>query len=382
MSAPRQPGAAILCAAALLCVVLGSVHAFSVFIEPLEARFGASRAAVSATYSLALLCLTAAVLFGHRVYARAPAWGLMLVSAGLAAAGALVAGWAPSLPVTWLGYSLLFGAANGLGYGFGLQIAARANPGREGLAMGIVTAAYALGAVLAPPGFAAAMAVGGVRAAMVALALCLVLAGGVSALLMRRAGARFRPPAPNRAGAATRGVLPLWLGYFGGVMAGLMVIGHAAGIAAAVDPARAAWIAPAVIAACNLLGSMAGGRAADRLAPRALMTLLPALTMLALIGLAGLRDPAPMLVALGLAGFAYGGTIAAYPAVIAKRVGMQDSARVYGRVFTAWGAAGLAGPWMAGALFDLTGTYLAAMVVAAAIGALSVAVAWRAFQPG
>jgi hypothetical protein len=56
----------------------------------------------------------------------------------LAAAGAWVAGMAGSLPLIWIGYSLLFGVANGLGYGFGFQIAAQANKGREGKAMGMI----------------------------------------------------------------------------------------------------------------------------------------------------------------------------------------------------------------------------------------------------
>ena len=44
----------------------------------------------------------------------------------------------------------MFGAANGLGYGYALQISAQANPRYKGFAMGLVTASYALGAVLAP----------------------------------------------------------------------------------------------------------------------------------------------------------------------------------------------------------------------------------------
>ncbi len=59
-----------LIAALLLTFGLGSVHAFSVLIEPLEARFGASRADVSLIYSIALISLTIAVLFGHKIYHR------------------------------------------------------------------------------------------------------------------------------------------------------------------------------------------------------------------------------------------------------------------------------------------------------------------------
>ena len=57
-----------LAAGSLLTGSLGSVHAFSVFIVPLEAAHGASRGAVSLVYSTALVFLTLAVLVGHRVY--------------------------------------------------------------------------------------------------------------------------------------------------------------------------------------------------------------------------------------------------------------------------------------------------------------------------
>ena len=105
----------------------------------------------------------------------------------------------------------------------------------------------------------------------------------------------------------------LWLGYFGGVMAGLMVIGHAAGIAATFDPTVAVWLAPAVIAVCNLAGSLVAGRLSDRISPSRLLTGLPVLTSVALIGLTVFGPIGGLLACLGLIGFAYGGTIAAYP---------------------------------------------------------------------
>lgn len=359
-------GLPVLIACSLLAAVLGTVHAFSVFLEPFEARFGASRASVSLTYSLALMALTGAVLIGHRVFARWPPALFVPALCAMAAAGAVTAGYAPTLAVLWLGYGLIFGAANGLGYGFGLQLAAQASPGREGLAMGTVTAAYALGAVLAPALFARALTLGGAVAAMTGLAAAVMITGLVAAVFLARAGVRFRKP---ETGAAPRQLaagqfIPLWLGYFGGVLAGLMVIGHAAAIATALRPGGAAWIAPAIIAVCNLGGSLVAGRLSDRIAPARLLIGLPLLSAAALLILIVMGRHGGLMPALGLTGFSYGAIIAAYPAVIAKRYGILDSPRIYGRVFTAWGAAGLAGPWLAGYLFDLSGGYRTALIVA------------------
>ncbi len=139
---------ATLLALALLSFVLGSVHAFSVLVEPLATRFGASGASVSGIYSLALVAITVMVSIGHRFYARASGAVLAGVLSAASVAGALLAGHGGSLTLVWLGYGVLFGAANGAGYGYALQLSAQVSPGREGLAMGGIKAAYDVGATL------------------------------------------------------------------------------------------------------------------------------------------------------------------------------------------------------------------------------------------
>ncbi len=382
-SPPASSGMIVLIAAALVSVVMGSIHAFSVFLVPLEAQFTASRTAVSLSYSMALVAITLVVLIGPRLYTKGSAAMLMGTACALAAIGAYGAGLAGTLTGVWLGYSLIFGAANGLGYGFGLQISAQVNPGREGLAMGVVTAAYALGSVVSPALFEIALSTGGFARAMNSLAVCLIGVGLVSAGLMHLARARFKSTPTNliqpNPGMHKLGLL--WLAYFGGVMAGLMVIGHAAGIAAALRPGTAAWLAPVVIAACNLAGAMIAGQLADTLSPGRLLGGLAAATALALAGLATFGTSAAMLPAFGLIGFAYGGTIAVYPAAIAKRYGMDRGPRIYGRVFTAWGTAGLLGPWLAGVLFDQGGGYHIALMTACGIAMASAALILRILHP-
>ena len=366
-------GLQVLAATSTLAAVLGSVHAFSVFLTPLEQAFDASRAQVSLTYSLALATLTLAVLTGHRIYGRWRPGPFIITVALIAASGVVVAAFAPSLTIVWLGYGVLFGGANGLGYGFGLQLAAQANPGREGLAMGIVTAAYALGAAVSPPLFAAALDTGGYQPAMIGLCLALIALGGVSAALLTVSGVRFSeqpanmlPPLPKISDLTL-----LWIGYGAGVAGGLMAIGHAAGIIRSVSATSTDWTAPVVIALCNLIGSLIAGRLADRLPPVRLLIGLPLLSAaaLALLALSGSVQSA--LIGLGCVGFAYGGIIAAYPSVIAKLYGLHSSPRIYGLVFTAWGTAGLVAPWFAGQLYDWNGSYQTAVMTGCALSVVS-----------
>ena len=372
-------GRLVLGAAMVLALVLGSVHAFSVFLMPMEELYDASRGAVSATYSIALAALTVAVLFGHRVYAvvSAPAFCAALLIA--AALGAVIAAFAPALPVVWFGYGLVFGGANGLGYGYALQASAQANRSGSGLAMGLVTAAYALGAFVSPLAFDAALAIGGVSAGMLTLTCALLAAIPVTWTLLSAARFRFQVETTESSGDAppeSRQVAVLWLGYGTGVAAGLMAIGHATGIAAAAGLSGSYVLAaPMCIAIANMLGSLVGGRLIDAIEPRPVLALLPALSGLTLYAMVMLGTGVLMLVALAALGFFYGAIIAAYPAAIAATHGPVAGIRIYGRVFTAWGTAGLLAPLVAGALYDWSGDYRAALAIAGTLGLLSGAAA-------
>ncbi len=360
MAAERnKTGLLILIAAAIVSTVLGTVHGFSVFLEPLEAKFQASRSQVSLTYSAALVAITLAVLGGHRFYGRSSAAVFVICATHLAALGAILAGIAPDIWLVWVGYSLIFGTANGLGYGFSLQIAAQAQPGRESWAMGVVTAAYALGALIAPAAFVRSMALGGFTGAMIVLAAVLAISGLVAGRLMQQADARFKSaPDPREISAKlTQRVTTLWVGYGAGVAAGLMTIGHAAGISRSFAPDAAVWIAPAVVAVCNLAGSLGAGWIGVRYPPGRLLVFLPAISGAAALALIGFGEAA-LYPALGLIGLAYGGIIAACPAFVAVRYGMGQGPAIYGRVFTAWGVAGLAAPVAAAALYDAYSSYL------------------------
>lgn len=353
---------------------MGSIHAFSVFLTPLEIRFGASRSSISLTYSFALLAVTATVLAGPAVYGRVRALWIFTCAGVVGIIGAGVAVLATHLPVVWLGYSLIFGAANGLAYGYGLQISAQAWPGREGLAMGIVTAAYALGAVLAPRVFEFALGDGGFGAAMLFLIAGLLVCTIFSASITWPCQIRLSSNQTSRSTSFPSAIQIslLWLAYFGGVLAGLMVIGHAAAIALEARPNSQGWIAPAVIAICNMVGCLLTGRLMDSMRAQSLLAGL-AIVSAGTLGL--MASGAPMigvLACLGIIGFCYGGTISAYPAAISKQFGAEAGPRVFGRVFTAWGAAGLAGPWIAGFMFDASGSYRIAIISAACAAMLSV----------
>lgn len=368
-----HPADAVLLSVSIVAMMLGSVHSFSVFLTPLEDAFQTSRSSVSLTYSLALASLTLAVFFGHRVFSRWSAAHLISVICLLASMGTLVSAFAPTLAYIWLGYGLLFGVANGLGYAFGLQIAAQFNPGREGISMGIVTASYASGSAISPAIFTWAMSVGGFRSAMLVLSAGLLIGGYICVQLLNRVNARFKGPRPEemKGTVLVRQYMLLWIGYGTAVAGGLIVLGHAAEISKTHGFSVAHWVTPAMVSICGMVGSFAGGWLADHINSVKLLTYLPVISATALIILALQSNIVLLLLCLGMIGLIYGAIVAAYPATITQMFGIGNSPRIYGRIFTAWGVAGFLGPWMAGFLFDQTGTYSTTFFVAIGLGLFS-----------
>jgi OFA family oxalate/formate antiporter-like MFS transporter len=369
----KPSGLLVLLATSLLSAVLGTVHTFSVFILPLQTKFDAFLGWVSLTYSIALLMLTLAVLLGHYLYTKLRPSLFALAVCCVAALGAIISGYATNLAGVWLGYGIIFGFANGLGYGFALLLGAQANPARSGFAIGIVTAAYAFGAIIAPIGFGYTQASGGFTASMLALAGVLIAVGLLTAILLHISGISFEREQESNA----KNTLPpttlilLWIGYGAAVVGGLMTIGHAAAITYSIDPTAAVWITPFVMAVLNLAGSLAAGRLSDRFSPTTILCLLPLLSATALLGIAATNHLPLVIALLGVVGFSYGGIIAACPATLVQIFGPSNSAKIYGRIFTAWGAAGFIAPLMAGFFFDLSQSYQPALLGAALLGLIS-----------
>jgi OFA family oxalate/formate antiporter-like MFS transporter len=368
----RRQGTRVTLASMLLASVLGSVHAFSVFLEPMENYFATSRSQVSLTYSFTLLSLTVGVLFGHRFYGLLRPASFSIAVCGLALIGTLIAASATHIIMVWLGYSLLFGLANGLGYGFALQISAQSNLENKGFVMGLVTASYALGSVLSPWPLAFVLNSFGLMWAMLSLTLVLfVIMPVVSGLLYwSRAQLHVSPPDHKHSPRVNQHVIFFfWLAYGLAVMAGLMVIGHATAIA---DEAglngQLILIAPSVLALFSMSGSLLGGWMADRVSFKVTLTVLPLLSALSLALLALFLIDISVLFGLGVTGFAYGAIISIYPAAIATRFGAVEGVRIYGKVFIAWGIAGFIGPWLAGSLYDLNGDYRLALIIASIAG--------------
>jgi MFS family permease len=155
----------------------------------------------------------------------------------------------------------------------------------------------------------------------------------------------------------------LWIMFFCGAMAGLMVIGviklfstetlQSAGLAE--DAAKnAAETAMAVcFALANGFGRILWGMISDKLGRKAslfIMFLIQGVVMLAFYPM-GFRVETLYLAAT-LAGFNFGGCFALFPAATADFFGNKNVGPNYGWVFTSYGVGGIVGPIVAGLFGD------------------------------
>ncbi len=86
-----RPPTRTLVGCVLLSGALGTMHAYSLFIETFESALGVGRGGASSAYSVALASLTVVVLVGHPLFRRVPGPLVALVAGGGAALGLLIA---------------------------------------------------------------------------------------------------------------------------------------------------------------------------------------------------------------------------------------------------------------------------------------------------
>lgn len=365
-------------AAALVCFSFGSIHAYGVLLIPVSEWLGVGRGSASLGYSLAILALTAGVYLNGKAGDRIPQRIGILISGALAALGLVLCAVAASEPGLLIGFGLVFGLANGVAYAQSLTLAADASPGREATGLGIATAAYGAGAVFFAQVFARVIPALGVAAVFLLLAAVLLVACLAGALL----SGPVEEPSGEKTGvepaADARGLLPLWGTYLLGAFSGLLIIAHAPGIAgAASGSGNHAGLSAGLVSLGSVAGGYLGGAISEILSVRLSLALPLLVQAAALSALALTSDPIVALALLGVLGLCYGILIAAIPAAVQRIWARAGFAEAYGKVFTAWGLAGLAGPLTAGFLFDATRQYGVSLALAAALSFVSFGLALR-----
>jgi MFS transporter, OFA family, oxalate/formate antiporter len=382
MSVRSRPGAA-LAAATIMALPLGSIYAFSVLLAPLEKLLNANRSALAFVFGISAVFFTvgsnlAPLLFG---WIRAPL--LVALTGALSSAGVALAAVAPSLAWLILGYGVLFATGGGMAYIVVLQCVNAAPLARPGLVNGYLVGLFPLGAMLAAPAFGLGLDWVGVRQTLAGLAAVIAATGLAAALLVAHGGAVLartgRPSALQAAGSEVSLRATFWklvTVFFLAASAGLMVLSQAAGMVSSFGAGKSAsLLATTGITAAIAAARVLGGWLVDRLPVPHVATFAQAVALCGATTLTIVPSPEVAIATLGMIGVGYGLISGVTAGAVASYWPKVDFGRVISRTYIAWCLAAIVLPVLAGRLYDLTGGYEAAVIVAGGANLLAVLVA-------
>lgn len=393
--------------ALVIQISLGAVYIWSVFETPLKAMFQDwTETQVTLPAQIVLAAFALAVIFGGRIQDR-------LGPRKVATAGGIILGiglilarfadqFAANTALIWLilTFSVVGGIGIGAAYVCPIATCVKWFPDKRGLITGLAVAGFGAGAFFFAP-LAKALISGGAYQLLGASLFTLPAVGvfntflvlGIIFLISIVAGAQLLqnpppgyvpagwiPPQPVQGTAKaapdfspsqmlkTPAFWLLWITYFAGCTAGLQVIMKASpiwqsvGLGTMTPPvaeadfsliAASAAMAVSIIAIFNSLGRILWGRVSDSIGRKTTLIIMFGLCAAAMFALDFLRAYPLYLLGASAVGLCFGGFLALYPALTADFFGTKHIGVNYGWMFTAYGAGGIVGPYLAAALMQV-----------------------------
>jgi MFS family permease len=295
---------------------------------------------------------------------------------------------------SYLSWILGFGVLAGTGIAFGYSAATPAalkwfHPSRTGRISGLVVAGFGLASVYIAPLAQFLLRTRGIEGAMQFFGIAFFLVVGLLSMFLVNPPEGYVPLAAGDRRASIRepemkakfrdvDALPtqvvktpffwlLWLLYFIGAGAGLMVIGSVAGMAKA-SLGKNAFAAVAILAVGNAGGRIATGMLSDAIGrKRTLLAIFAAQALLMFIAIpviSSAANPLQLLLLASLIGFNYGANLALFPSYCKDLWGMKHFGVNYGLLFTAWGCGGLVMGRVSESLLARTGGFTGSFVIA------------------
>jgi len=401
------------------------LYAFSVFVKPLMVEFNWTVPQVALAYGLIILIFSIVAFPAGILSGKVGPRAIVLTGSLIMATGIyLVSTIKPPAPgedatsqlyQLYLYYSLIGGIGGGMVYLPPISTAPKWWPDRRALAIGFTVVGLGLGSFLMGP-IATTLInhFGSVLPVFKYTGLAMAIMGVTGALCLKLPPEGYRPPGWTPP-APAKGIKNsesrdytfketirtpqfwlLYLAYFGGSFAGLMVIGLIAkhgidsmslsymagqGLNVMSDiPADVvkkismqAATASSTLAVFNAAVRIAIGPMIDKHGSKKIFITLFSLQAAAMLALYPAGSSTLLLSAVaGLIGWNFGAMFTLFPATLIEYYGSKAQSANYGLLFTSFGIAGFFGPSIGGKLQASTGSFFVPFVVSA--GVLAVAV--------
>src|ERR1035437_834694 len=373
-------------AALVMQICLGVLYAYSVVRGPLTKELGYTVKQTGYPLMASFFFFAVGMIIAGRWQDKAGPRKVGIVGGVLLAIGAAVAG-AMYKDLTWLiiGYGVLGGLGVGFAYVTPIATCIKWFPDKRGTITGLAVFGFGAGTLVFGPLLSNLIKSSGIATMFytVSVIMLVFVCGAAAMFKVPPAGykpAGWNPPAPAPGAQIVKtNYLPneiiqtgsfwtLWVIYFIGAAAGLMIIGQAVPIGvhvAKLTPAVAAG-GLGVMALLNGLGRLFWGSVSDKLGRTKTIIACFVMYILAFVFVLPNSDTFILwLVGVCAVGFAYGGYLALMPSLTADYFGTKSLGANYGYLFTAWGIAGVGGPFMIDFIKTQTGAFTNAMYITA-----------------
>ncbi|MDG6218721.1 MAG: OFA family MFS transporter [Candidatus Thermoplasmatota archaeon] len=395
-------------------IALGAIYAWSAFTTPLQSEaFGFSKTMTQAIFSTGLATFGICTIIGGRLQKKYGPMKISLLGGFLLGIGYLIGGLVGNnFPLKLIGIGLIGGAGIGLAYVVPIGVGIKWFPDKKGLVSGLAVAGFGFGAFLwilmaNPPSIlgisglidTTTYTIANVDNAFRIYGIAFLILVILGSFVMKNPPEGWKPkgwnpPVEKDASGNTKkeiALVPkemlrkkqfymLWLMFFIGALAGLMVIGNIQNFAinevdGFANPnslffAEATDIAVIGAAVClpifNGGGRIAWGKISDTIGRKKSLILMFIFQGIMMgIFFYTTSNPLFFYIVASLIGFNFGGNFALFPAATADTFGSETVGLNYGYVFTSYGLGGIVGPILAGAVQDLEMSFIYAFYPAA-----------------
>jgi len=365
----------IVLAAIGIHISIGSVYAWSVLTKPIMQAMGFSLKEVTWTFSLAILFLgTSAGFLGTYVEKYGPRRSGLIsmcffVSGLLGTAYALTQ---HSLLLLYLFYGVIGGIGLGTGYITPVSTLVKWFPNNRGLATGLAIMGFGFASLAAGPLMQILIAKYGLIENFVILACIYAVVMTASALYLEApkqetaAGkGQFKAQMPEHVQYTVKEAMhtwqfyALWWIFFTNITCGI-------GLLAVASPMAQEVIGMSPIAAASMVGIIGllngGGRivwstVSDYIGRANTYLAFFVIEIVAFYLLGGVNESFMFQLLVFIIITCYGGGFSCMPAYLSDLFGTKQLSAIHGRILTAWGLAGIAGPLLLSVIYERTHSY-------------------------
>lgn len=387
----------------LIQMMLGTVYAWSEFKNPIFQSNHWDEFQVGLTFALTIFFLGFAAALGGRLVDKAGSRKIATIGGilfGLGTALAAVAHQFQNIYLLWLGYGVICGIGNGLGYITPVAVLTRWFPDKKGLITGMAVMGFGLGAAfmsLIAKSVIGETSTMGVNAAGKSVYLAapgvyyIFYASAVVFLIGLPLAARWlvNPPAGYTVAAAVKkaSTAPavsltlteaksrpqfyiLWGILFFNVSAGIALLSNLKPMALSNVEKITQGLASAVVMAgsfCNGFGRIFWGALSEKIGRRNVFLLIFLTQIPLFIFLPQVTSFWTYTLMACWILLCYGGGFGTMPSFTADTFGAKNMGAIYGMVLFAWGVAGGVGPMLMEWIKKTTGTFNIALYIAASL---------------